>query len=148
MESFTSLGDVCHKLLSHTGVLHKLFCPEIRHRWGSQVALRIDIAVRGLPGVKCFTNCEMHYINSNPNGMADAGIKSTSKVCKNCTVFGNYDEIPLLIVRIIDHLNKKLDYNMYPAYHADALWFHHNSRKCQCQLFVIQTKSKRGWITW
>lgn len=67
--------------------------------------------------MKYFTNCEMHYINSNPNGMADAGIKPTSKVCKNCTVFGNYDEmIPFLIVTIIDHPKEKLDYNMYPVY--------------------------------
>lgn len=34
--------------------------------------------------------------------MADAGLKPTPKVCKNCTAFGNYDEMTsLLIVRII-----------------------------------------------
>ena len=62
--------------------------------------------------------------------MADAGVKPTSKVCKNCTVFGNYDEIISLLkllVRIIDHPKQKLDYNTYPVYHVDALWFHHIS---------------------
>ena len=94
--------------------------------------------------MKYFTNCEMHYINSNPNGMADARIKPTSKVCKNCIVFGNYDEmIPLLIVRIIDHPKENVDYNTYPVYHTDALWFCHTSRKWQCQFFVIPNKKQR-----
>lgn len=31
-------------------------------------------------------------------------------------MFGNYDEIILLIVRITDDPRQKLDYNMYPVY--------------------------------
>lgn len=75
--------------------------------------------------------------------MADAGIKPTSKVYKNCAVFGSYDEMILLIVRIIDHPKQKLDYNMDPVYHAVTLWFHHTSRKWQCQLFVILNKKQK-----
>lgn len=39
----------------------------------------------GAPGVKYFSDCEMHCTNSNPTGMAGAGIKATSTACEHCS---------------------------------------------------------------
>lgn len=97
MESLASLGDVLVSFLATVVVCMGSCAQESQASLSSQGAFIIDTRLReGLPGYslllqshgwwdsRCsLTSCETHYVNSNPNGIAGAGITPTSKFCKN-----------------------------------------------------------------
>lgn len=144
MERSTFPSGICHKFSSPLVFWVYFFAQKGARETFQDSAAPFITGLEGLPGAKCFTDCEMHYNNSNP---ADARVKPTWKVCKNSTVFGSYDEmIPLLIVRIINHPKETLDYNSILS--TTAMHFGSTtSWGGNANILWSQANSSSGWIT-
>lgn len=141
----------------YSAVLHGLFCPEILHRWGSQVRrdcmkrpsrIQIPPLVTRPEGLQVWsTSLTVKCTVPTVIQLVRLGLESKlPQQPASTAVLGSYDQMtPLLIVRITGCFKEKLVYNMYPVYHADTVWFHHISRTWQCQGFVIPNKTQK-WM--